>query len=406
MKVIVIGAGMAGLTFTLACQRMGVKVKLYEKAKQLRNIGGGLLLWPHGRRYLEWLGLADGLKPYEVSVRGCRVVGTTGQEIFNEEYSAFYALVGGKILPIDRNHLQQALCAQLADNVLELNKQCVDIQVNEHSARVLFADGTEDSADIVVGADGVYSAVRKTFNQEPLQYTGYCWWGGIIEQKHAPNLLADEVFMAIGQGKTCMVWPTDNKRFMWYLPVKMAINDFSKENSFQQLQTICAGWNSEVDRIIAAPQSSKSFHLPIYSLSPQTHWFTSRAILIGDAAHALGPILGQGVGQAIEDAFVLTHCLQYFLQGNSKNVMDVFKHYETLRREKVQRLFELENQSSHTMVNDDLDELEIFQQRIRYLDLITIYHDLIPLVDEKACQTLATAVNFNLYKKAEISSVV
>ena len=69
MKVIVIGAGIAGLTLGLACQRAGIDVKIYEKTNELRNIGGGILVWPHGMRYLQWLGLSHSVEPYLSSIK-------------------------------------------------------------------------------------------------------------------------------------------------------------------------------------------------------------------------------------------------------------------------------------------------------------------------------------------------
>ncbi len=390
MKIIIIGAGIAGLTFGLACQRAGMDVKIYDKAKALRNIGGGILLWPHGMRYLEWLGIADCLHPFWVSVRGCRIVGHQGQMIFGENYSTLYTLIGGEILPVDRSLFQQALLAQLTENTLALGKMCKHVHSDQHHARVLFADGTQDCADLIVGADGIFSTVRKSFNlQASLQYTNFCWWGGIIEQAHAPKLSSDEVFIAMTQSKLCIVWPTQGERFMWYLPVKMPANDFIQAgNGFAQLQSICANWNNDVQQIINAPASAKSFHLAIHALPPQASWTTQRIVLIGDAAHALGPILGQGASQAIEDAFVLFHCLQK-LTGD---VPSMLKRYESLRRTRYERLCELENQAAAMMINDSLEALELFQQQVQQLDLATMYQDLIPLVDEKACLQLAAAI--------------
>jgi len=390
MKIIIIGAGISGLTLALACQKAGMEVKIYENAKKLRNIGGGLLLWPHGTRYLEWLGLSDCLQPYRVPVKRCNIVGTEGQTIFSEDYAAFYALLGGQILPIDRSLLQQALVAKLPENILVTGKQCINIKTGPDAAEVTFADGTTDSADLVIGADGIHSTVRNIINNKSeLEYTNYCWWGGIIEQKDVPGLPADEVFVAIGIGKMCIVWPTHGEKFMWYLPVKMTAAELAREgNGWSQLQDICAGWHPEVEKIINAPGSTQRFHLPIYTLPPQQHWSSARVTLIGDAAHAIGPILGQGANLAIEDVFVLLHCLQQ----DSDNIFTKLERYETFRHARARRLYELETQSAAAMVNDDIETLEAFQGQLPQLDLATIYQDLIPLIDETACQELASAI--------------
>lgn len=388
MKVIIIGAGIAGLTCALACQRVGIEVKIYDKAKALRNIGGGILIWPHGIRYLEWLGLSDALKPFWTDVTGCEVFGHEGTEIFSEGYADFYSLVGGKILPIDRRLFQQALVNQLLPDTLILNKSCQAIKNESHQGSVIFEDGTIEVADIVVGADGIYSTTRKNFRSSTsLQYTNHCWWGGVIEQKYVPNLSADKVFMALGVGKICIVWPTCDERFMWYLPVKMPLADFRKtDGGKMQLQSICAGWSKEVEQIINAPASAQSFNLAIYAVPAEAPWANDRMVLIGDAAHTLGPILGQGASQAIEDAFVLVNCLQ----NSSHEIPVLLKHYETLRATKYQRLSELENQTASVMINDDAETLSAFQKQLQQIDLVTMYQDLIPLVNEQACiQTLS-----------------
>ncbi len=387
MKVIIIGAGIAGLTLAHACRQAGIEVKLYDKAQQLRNIGGGILLWPHGVRYLKWLGLEACLQPFSVSIEGCNIIGHDGQQIFSENYAEINALLGGSILPIDRSAFQQALLTQLPDNLLQLNKACVRVETDEHQAHVIFADGTEDSADIIIGADGIHSTVRKSLH--PLvqpEYTHYCWWGGIIEQKYLPNLTPDRVFVALGVKKICMIWPASNDRFMWYLPVKMPLADFQTNDPSQQLHAICKDWHPHIESLINAPAVAQSFQLPIYAVAPQPSWSNNRVVLIGDAAHALGPILGQGASQAIEDVYILINCLQRTTLAEIPNILS---HYELLRKNKYAHLAALENQTAMAMISEDLASLKAFEAQAAELSLAMMYKDLIPFIDENACLLLA-----------------
>jgi 2-polyprenyl-6-methoxyphenol hydroxylase-like FAD-dependent oxidoreductase len=390
MKVIVIGAGVAGLTLGLACQRAGIDVKIYEKTNELRNIGGGILVWPHGMRYLQWLGLSHCTEPYLSSIKKCNIIGYTNEQIFSEDFTHFSMLVGGEPLPIERHLFQQALLKELSPDCLTLGKRCVAVSEDATMARVIFADGSEDQADLIVGADGIHSVVRQCINPtiQP-EYTGICWWGGVVDSQFIPHFPAEQSYVALGQGKAFFAWPAFDDKFIWYLPVRMPAEDLiSTENGLLQLQSICADWNNvDVKQIVANSIENNRFHLAVNTLPAPTQWSTKRITLIGDAVHATGPILAQGASLAIEDAFILASCLQ----KNTQAMPHILKHYESLRKDKYARIVELENQSVDMMVTNSLDTLEVLQQQMKYLDLATMYKELIPLVDENACLELAAA---------------
>lgn len=377
MKICIIGAGIGGLTLALACQRLGWDVCVYEKAKELKTIGGGVLLWPHGQRYLSWLGLEDILAPFHISVQHCSIANAQGEIIFHENYAAINASVGGSILPLDRSRLQQALIAQLKPGTIQLNKACSTVESDTDYALVHFADGSQTKADLIVGADGIHSAVRKYIApQSKIAYTENYWWGGLIETKYLPNLNVNDTYVAVETGKMCIVWPSVENYFMWYLPVKMPVDGF---NTQLTLKNICAHWRGPIQQIIAAP-SQQNFQLPIYDIKPQEQWVKNRVVIIGDAAHALGPILGQGASQAIEDVYVLLACLQ-----RSSSVIHALKHYDSLRHDRYERLYELEKDASSMMLSDDPETRAMFENVIPKIDLVTMYQELIPLINEAAC---------------------
>lgn len=393
MKIIIIGAGIAGLTLGLACEQAGIEYKIYDKAKSLRNIGGGILLLPHGLRYLAWMGLDHLLEPLLTVAKGVDVVGEDSESLFSEEYDNLNSLLGGATLPVDRSQLQQALAANIKQSALVLNKTCVAVSCANHQARVSFADGTEDVADLVIGADGCNSSVRKFINPSAtLEYTQHCWWGGMIEQQYVPDLPTDRVYLAVAVGKICYVWPTLGNRFMWYLPVKLPLTDFDYSGDGRaQLHSLCADWTPEVQQIITAPQCAQSFHLPIYTLPPHNVLAKERALLIGDAAHALGPILGQGASMAIEDVFVLMNCLKLY----PHDMNGLLEHYASMRFNRYRCMYALENASAAMMISENEAALDLFKQQIKEIDLATMYRELIGLIDEKACLTLAASIIVN-----------
>lgn len=385
MKIVIIGAGIAGLTLGLACQRAGMDVRIYDQARQLRTIGGGILLWPHGLRFLDELGLRECLAPAWMSVRSMNIVSHRGHKLCGDDNADLYSLMDGEILPIDRSRLQQLLVAELADDTLVLGKTCRSVVNHADYSQVGFEDGSTVEADLIVGADGVHSAVRASlFPEAKLQYTGFCWWGGIVDHQVVPDFPIDEVQYILGQGKICSIWPTHGKRFMWYLPVKMPLESFEREDAGHALaQQLCQGWNDDVQRIISAPQQAQRFHVPIYDLPPQ-YYSAGRTVLIGDAASAFGPLLGQGANKAIEDAYLLST----LLKNHSSHMQAVLPRYEVLRRARHQRFFDLEHLSADALIHETPEALNFFEKHLPGINLVTMYQDMIPLVNAAACREL------------------
>jgi 2-polyprenyl-6-methoxyphenol hydroxylase-like FAD-dependent oxidoreductase len=347
------------------------------------------MVWPHGLRYLGWLDLSHCTQPYLSAIKKCNIIGFNNEKIFSEDCTHFSTLVGGEPLPIERHYFQQALLKELPADCLSLGKRCISVTSDAEIARVTFADGSEDQADLIVGADGIHSTVRQLLheNTQP-EYTGLCWWGGVVDSQVVPHFPAEESYVALGQGKAFFAWPAFGNKFIWYLPVRMPAENLTQApNGLPQLQSICAGWNTDVEKIISHSSEENRFHLAIHTLPALPQWSTERVTLIGDAAHAMGPILAQGTSLAIEDAFILASCLQ----KNTDAMPIILQHYESLRREKYLQIAALENQSVDMMVTDNLETLEVLQQQMKYLDLATMYKELIPLVDEQACVQLAAA---------------
>lgn len=385
-KIIIIGAGIAGLTLGLACQRAGFEVRIYEKAKALKTIGGGIILWPHGYRFLQELGIADCLQSAWMSVKSLNIISHRGGRLCSDDYAEINTLLDGEILPIDRSLFQQLLASQLQKDTLLLDKSCADIQINNESARVKFTDGSEEFADLIIGADGIHSAVRNLLNSKAKPgYTGYCWWGGIVNHDVVPHFPVNEVQFIMGNSKVCSVWPTHGKRFMWYLPVKMPLEKFTRhDDGYLLAHELCQGWNADVQNIIAAEQQGQRFHVPIMELLPDRFSFYGRAVLIGDAASAFGPLLGQGANKAIEDAYVLSLLLK-----QAGDIPTLLSRYDDMRRARHQRFLELERMSAESLIHDTPEALQYFEQEIPKINLVTMFQDMIPLVNAAACAEIA-----------------
>lgn len=385
MKIIVIGAGISGLIFAHACQRAGIQVKIYESATELRSIGGGIIIWPHAIRYMKELGIAEYLREAWFVPAALDIISHTGQRIFHEQHDDIYKLIDGQFLPIDRSLMQQLLVRQLPGDVLALGKTCTEIHDSARGVIVKFADGSEESADLVVGADGIHSAVRsQIFPKAKPQYSGFCWWGGIADGSYVPELPKDNVHFVLGVRKVCSIWPTHGGKFMWYLPVKMPLEHLELPGDGRaQAQGLVTGWNNVAVKLVAAPQCAQRFHVPIHELAPLASCSSGRAVLIGDAACTLGPLLGQGANKAIEDAFVLASLLQ--AQGS---LQEKLQRYDALRHARHARFFELEHAAADALVQDSEENLAFFEQHLPAINLAAMYQDMIPMVNQSACDEL------------------
>lgn len=388
MKIIVIGAGISGLVFAHACQRAGMEVKIYDSAEELRTIGGGVLLWPHAIRFLKELQLAEYLQEAWQSARAVDIISHTGQNIFHEQHDDLYHMLDGEILPIDRSLMQQILVDKLPAGTLQLNKSCTGVAEIGGKVVANFQDGTTESADLVVGADGIHSAVREElFPAAQPTYSGFCWWGGIVDGSYVPELPKDHVHFVMGLRKLASIWPTHGGKFMWYLPVKMPLEQFQLEGDGRaQAQGLVTGWNDVAVKLVAAPQFAERFHVPINEMPPLKTYSKGRAVLIGDAACTFGPLLGQGANKAIEDAFVLSRLLQ-----TSGSLADKLSRYDELRQLRHAKLFELEHAAADSLMQDSEEQLAGFEAALPSINLAFMYQDVIPLVNQAACDALIAA---------------
>ena len=176
---------------------------------------------------------------------------------------------------------------------------------------------------------------------------------------------------------------------MWYLPVKMPFANYNQQLDGQlQAAEICSGWHEDVMSIITAPESAQRFYLPIYELKRESTIAFGRTVLIGDAACATGPLLGQGANKAIEDAYVLAK----MLQSSPHNIQKTLLCYDDLRRARHRRFFELEHLSADALMHDTLESLLYFEEQLPKINLTMMYQDMIPLVNKAAFEKLMVEV--------------
>lgn len=309
MKAIVVGAGIGGLSAGIGLQRAGVEVKVFERMKELREVGSGLTLWTNAMRALGKLGVAG-------------PIGARGAIVESLENWAWHGKKLGSSLPlkrlgdkygvhgtgIHRGELQAGLAAALKPGTLQLGVQCTGFTQDREGVTVRFRDGREERADFLVGADGIKSVVRAgLFGEGEMRYSGYTCWRSAAKLEH-PALRPHVYVQLYGPGANFGIFPIGEGRWSWYgTNVTAAGQSTGKSPDWKREATDrFKKWWEPVRAVIDATDESAFARQDIYDLKPIGQWSKGRVTLLGDAAHATTPALGQGGCMAIEDAVVLT----------------------------------------------------------------------------------------------------
>lgn len=310
MRVIIIGSGIAGLSTAIALRKVGIEVSVYERAPELREVGAGISLWANALRALDYIGAGDAVRQVSMKLTRSEIRARNGFKVqlgYNAgELERKYGLKE-VVRMIHRADLVGALAALLPPGAARYGHECIGVELRDASARVRFANGRSDEADVVIGADGIRSAVRVAIlgPDEP-RYSGYTCWRGICPRP--AGVEAGYVGEWWGRGQRLGITTIPNDRVYWFATQNAPPNGRAADER-AHLQAIFAGWTDPADLIFATTPAEHIFRNDIIDRAPNRPWSKGRAGLIGDAAHSTTPNLGQGGCTAIEDSVVLARHL-------------------------------------------------------------------------------------------------
>lgn len=315
-RVAIVGAGIGGLTLAIELRRQGLEPQIYEQADGLREVGAAVALSANATRFLrDRTGIGDGLAAAAADVDGLIFRdGRDGHEVARIlSREAYRERCGAPYYGIHRADLQQLLAGALGTEGLHLSKRVVGVDDSGSAAVLRFADGDTAEADLVIGADGARSRLRReVVGYDDAVFSGCYGWRGIVGPEQLdllPDPEAIQFWMGpdghllhypIGSGEQNFLlvrrqtgpWPAQ----AWTVPGEPGEHVAAFE-----------GWDPAVRQMISAVPGGDRwalFHRP-----PLHAWSKGRITLLGDAAHALVPHHGQGANQSIEDAIVLADCL-------------------------------------------------------------------------------------------------
>ncbi|QDY75734.1 FAD-dependent monooxygenase [Streptomyces qinzhouensis] len=308
-RAIVIGGGIGGLTAAVALHRSGRQVTVLERAASLDPVGAGIALAPNAQRALDTVGLGDEIRSLAAWQGDGGLRDPAGRWLIRMNSDALAARFGGPVVLLHRATLIERLLSRLPDGTVRTGSpaRLTDPgSATGRPARVAVPDGgteTEMEADIVVGADGIHSAVRRVlFPGHPgPRYSGLTTWRIVVT-----GVDGFDPHETWGPGR---IWGShlfkDGRAYAYAAAVAPEGEHADDERA--ELLRRYGDWHDPIPRLIAAATDGVLRHDVHHMIDPLPAFHRGRTVLVGDAAHAMAPSLGQGGNQAVEDAVVLAH---------------------------------------------------------------------------------------------------
>jgi 2-polyprenyl-6-methoxyphenol hydroxylase-like FAD-dependent oxidoreductase len=332
-RIVIVGAGIGGLTAAIALRAVGFHVEVHERAAALEATGAGLTIQPNAVLALRALGLGEAVERAGAPIRAGAVMRADGKPLMNMPDALGDELqreLGAGIVGIHRATLHEILLRALGEDHLKLGHACLGFAHAGEQVQARFADG-ETTCDALIGADGLHSVVRAALHgaREP-DYAGYTSFRGVTSDRCGlPASFGGEMW---GRGQRFGGCCIDGQRFYWFATLNAPAGQ-KYESPAQQKADLAARFahfGMNVPALIASTPEQAILRTDIRDRPTVKRWGQGAVTLLGDAAHAMTPNLGQGACQAIEDALVLSRELQ-----RTSAIAAALRAYEDARVERA-----------------------------------------------------------------------
>lgn len=361
--VIVVGAGLGGLTAAAALLQRGFQVTVLEQAAQLGEVGAGVQLSANATRILSLLGIAQATLDSGVQPKGKEIrlwstgqtwplfdLGKTSVERYGHPYVMFH-----------RADLHQALveCVrQLDPKAIRLGCRCEALDIEGDKPVVMLANGERVVGDVVVGGDGVHSRVRRLVVGEDVSaLSGLHAWRGVIPTERLPEHLRAPVGVNwVGPGRHVIHYPLRRGELMNFVGIvegsQWDVESWSHQGSMADCLADFEGWHEDVQTMIRT--IDVHFKWALMVREPISNWTVGPVTLLGDAAHPTLPFLAQGACMALEDGYVLARALE----AHEDDIPAALAAYQAARIERTARVVRGSNENATRFHNPRLAEAQ------------------------------------------------
>jgi 2-polyprenyl-6-methoxyphenol hydroxylase-like FAD-dependent oxidoreductase len=305
MKILIAGAGIAGLAMALALRARNIDCDVVERGAAVTARGAGMYLPGNAVRALGQLGVFDHVRATGSAIDTQRIFDGSGRLLNEVDLKAFWQACGG-CLSLSRAALQGILQDALGDVPIRFGLSLAGIQQVGPHADVTFGDGSTQIYDLVIGADGIQSTVRDlAFGPEAPRDLGIACWRTIIDNDFG---LSGWTAM-LGQKRTLLAIPVEAGKLYIYGDVAAAEGAHDRVEPVRILRDLFSSFAAPLRPIVESLDAAQPIHAARLREIPAQIRHTGSVVLIGDAAHTTSPSMAQGAGMALEDALVLAETL-------------------------------------------------------------------------------------------------
>jgi salicylate hydroxylase len=325
MKILIAGGGIGGLTAALTCAHFGHEVIVFEQADALGEVGAGIQVPPNAMKVFRALGMADRIARDAVQPTAIETkMGRSGRSVFSVPLvgdagvDLAASLWGAPYLHIHRADYIAALRDALRDKprvTLKLGAAVAAVDQSAQSVTITLSDGTQQTGDLLIGADGLHSVVRTWIHgpDRPI-FTGNVAWRAVVPvdllSAYAPEAKA---CAWMGPGRHAVTYRLCGGSLANFVGVveqdEAGAEDWSARGTKADALADFSGWHPTITTLIEAVPEDALFRWALYDRAPLTHWTQGCVTLLGDAAHPMLPFLAQGAAMAVEDAWVLAEAI-------------------------------------------------------------------------------------------------